>query len=46
MSRSAAIVLAIVLGIACAYLVGFTNGYAGCVAGASESFTNKMMRGQ
>ena len=31
---------------AAVYAIGLTTGYAGCVAGASEIFTNSIMRGQ
>lgn len=27
-------------------LVGYTQGYSGCVASANETFTNSVLRGQ
>lgn len=43
--RSTAIALAVVMACAASYLTGLTVGYGGCVAGASEIHTNKILRG-
>ena len=45
MSRFLAIAVAVLALCLAGYTIGLTVGYSGCVAGASELFTNKMMRG-
>jgi hypothetical protein len=45
MSYVAGLVCGLML-CAAVYAIGLTVGYAGCVAGASEIFTNAVMRGQ
>lgn len=45
MTRTTAIALCVVLACALGYALGLTAGYSGCVAGASEPFTNRTLRG-
>ena len=44
MTRALAIWIAVLGWILAAYAIGTTHGYSGCVAGASELHTNKILR--
>lgn len=45
MTRTTTVALGVVLACALCYALGLTAGYSGCVAGASELFTNRTLRG-